>query len=298
MERMPQDFGAEPSEKKKLIALRDWRRWVTSPLHLAGTVAVVALLGFLIGYLITTVAFLPAQDVASGLVRVPDVVGSTADEAQAAIQSARLEYGEAAGLDHSLPSGTVVAQEPLAGQVASPGSAVEVTLSLGARQRPVPDVVGLNRGQAELVLARAGYSSDVIWVDADDDVGKVVGIRPAPGTPLEVPGSVRLIVSAGSLTPDVPDLSASSLDEARSTLERMGLRLGDVTERADSLVAPGTVLDQSPQPGSLVDRGAVVAVVVAIAPSPIQPVDSMALPVDTLDAQADTMIGNQTNDNR
>ena len=295
---MPQDFGAEPSEKKRLLKLRDWRQWITSPPHLAGTVAVVALLGFLVGYTITTVAFLPSQDVASGLLRVPDVVGLNADEAQSAIQLTRLEYGEAPGLNHSRPSGTVVAQEPLPGQMASPGSVVEVTLSLGARQRPVPDVVGLHRGQAEVVLARAGYSSDVIWVDADDDVGKVVGIRPAPGTPLEVPGSVRLIVSAGPRTTDVPDLSTNSLDEARSTLERMGLRLGGVTEGADSLAAPGTVLDQSPQPGSLVDRGAVVSVVVAAAPSPVQPADSTALPVDTLDAQADTMIGNETDDNR
>ena len=263
---------------------RHWRVWITSPRRLTGTAVAVAAFGFVIGYLITALAVYPSQNVASGLVRVPDVVGMTAQDALGAIVEADLEYEEAAGLNHGEPPGTVVAQEPLPEQMATPSSTVKVTLSMGARERPVPDVVGLNRDQAEIVLARAGYYTDIIWVDADNDVEQVVGMRPEAGTPLEVSGSVRLMVSAGSRTPDVPDLSASALDEAREALERLGLRLGDVMERPDSLVAPGTVLDQSPQPGSVVDRGAAVSVVVAIAPPP----DTIGILIDTLDVQADT----------
>lgn len=288
---MPQDFGGTPSESKKLNALKDWRTWITSPRHLVGTVAAIALLGFALGYLIVAVAFLPSHDVASGLVRVPDLEGMTAEDAQATVEHARLEYREATGLSHGKPPGTVLAQEPLPGQLASPGSPVEVTISVGSRQRPVPDVVGLHRSQAEIVLGRAGFSTDFIWVDADNDVGQVVGTRPEPGTLLEVSANVRLIVSAGARTPDVPDLAGSSLDEAQAALERLGLRLGDVVERPDSLAAPGTVLGQSPEPGSLVDRGAIVSVIVAVALPPVEPQDTTGFPVDTTDATVDTISG-------
>ncbi len=275
---MPQDFGEMPNELGKKKMPRDWRAWVTSPGRLAGTAAGIGVLGFLLGYLITTLAVYPSQNVASGLVRVPNVVGMTAEDAQTAVGESDLEYEEAAGLNHSEPPGTVVAQEPLPEQMAPPNSTVRVTLSMGARERPVPDVVGLNRDQAEIVLTRAGYVTDIVWVDAENDVEQVVGMRPAAGTAIKVSGSVQLLVSAGPRTPDVPDLSTSSLDEAREALDRLGLRLGEVTERPDSLAAPGTVLSQSPQPGSVLDRGAAVSVVVAVVPPP----DTVGVVEDTV----------------
>ncbi|NIW37322.1 MAG: PASTA domain-containing protein [Gemmatimonadetes bacterium] len=250
------------------------------------------LIGFGLGYLITAVLLFPSQSVARGLVRVPDLVGLQAEEARERLERARLGYEEAPGLSHSRPAGTVVAQEPLAGQMARPGAAVDVFLSQGPRERPVPDIIGLAQSQAEIVLSHAGFSSQVIWVDAEADVGQVVGMQPAPGTPAAPSSEVRLIVSAGPRTVNVPDLSGRSLEEARTALERLGLRLGEVTELPDSLAAPGTVRGQSPRPGSVLDRGSAVGVAIAVTPPPedldTAAVDSLRPPPDTAPTPPDS----------
>lgn len=289
---MPHAFDAEsPEMSQPLEARASWRLWTTEPRRLALTSLGVAALGFLIGYLITVVAVFPPQSAGAGLKRVPDLVGRSADEAHSRVERAGLAYAEA-GLYHPDVPGTVVAQEPLGGQMAEPASPVRVTVSLGPKMRPVPDVVGLSHLQAEVALERAGYESELIWVDADADVGEVVGTQPAPGTPLGLPGRVSVLVSAGPRRVRVPDLVTRSLTEAQATLERLGLRLGEVSEDSASLAAPGTVLRQSPQAAVEVARATKVSVSVAIAPpKPLPPglrPDTTAVTPDTLRAPQDT----------
>ncbi len=229
----------------------------------AGLAIGLPIVGLAAGYLISLIVIFPPQDAGAGLTRVPDVVGQTSDAAREALERAGLVYEESAGFHHPAPESTVVAQEPLAGQLARPGSSVGVALSRGPRLASVPNVVGLRSEQAEVVLQRAGYASELVWVDAAADVGQVVDVEPAPGTPLAAPAEVRLMVSAGPATVRVPSLVTRSLAEAEATLERLGLRLGRVRSDSTSLAAPGTVLAQSPPEGARVARGARVAVTVA-----------------------------------
>jgi beta-lactam-binding protein with PASTA domain len=286
---MPHDSDVDWAESAPSEPGRaGWRLWVTSPRHLIVTTAGAAVLGLLFGYLITVLFVFPPHNMAADLTRVPDVVGRTVDEARRRAEREDLAFEEALGIHHARPVGTVVAQEPLAGQMAAPGSPVRVTVSLGRPERPVPDVVGLSREQAEMILLQAGFEVDVTRVDASADVGQVVGTRPAPGTPVELPGSVRLLVSAGASTVQVPDLAMQSLTEAEATLRRLGLRLGEVAEDSAGLAAPGTVLGQSPAAGNEAARGARVSVTVAIAPMPA--VDSTLPPADTASTRADTTI--------
>jgi serine/threonine-protein kinase len=298
MEHMPHDSDVDWAESDASEPGRaGWRLWVTSPRHLVVTTAGAAALGLFVGYLVTVLFVFPPHNVAADLTRVPDVVGRTVDEARRRTEREDLAFEEALGIHHARPVGTVVAQEPLAGQMAAPGSPLRVTVSLGPPERPVPDVVGLSREQAEMILLQAGFEVDVTRVDASADVGQVVGTRPAPGTPVELPGRVRLLVSAGASTVQVPDLAMQSLTEAEATLRRLGLRLGEVAEDSASLAAPGTVLGQSPLAGDQAARGARVAVTVAIAPMPaadstLPPADTGGVEPDTASTRADTTIAN------
>ena len=61
----------------------------------------------------------------------------------------------------------------------------------------------------------------------------------------------------------VPDLTGMTLDEARTTLADVGLELGSLTPGAGAVgTAPGTVLGQTPTPGTEVDEGSVVDLVI------------------------------------
>ncbi|NIN71842.1 MAG: PASTA domain-containing protein [Gemmatimonadetes bacterium] len=258
---------------------------MTSPRHLIVTIAGVAMFGLLLGYLVAVLFVFPPHNVAADLRRVPDLVGRTVEEARRRTEREDLALEEALAIHHAQPLGTVVAQEPLAGQMARPGSVLRVTTSLGPPERPVPDVVGLSREQAEMILLQAGFEVEVTRLDASADVGQVVGVRPAPGTPVVLPGEVRLLVSAGASSVQIPDLAMQSVTEAEATLRRLGLRLGEVLEDSASLAAPGTVLGQSPVAGESAARGASVSVTVAVAPLPA--VDSTTLP-DTGGVEPDT----------
>lgn len=242
----------------------------------ARTIGVVGV-GFGIGYLVTLLVLLPAQGDATDLVQVPELVGRTAESARELLSRRGLEYAEATSLYHpEAPAGVVVAQNLLPGQVARPGAQVRVTLSLGPRQRQVPDVGGLSRRQAEIVLERAGFRADVTFVDADANVGEVISTDPTAGTEVRLPGSVRLLVSAGPPRVEIPDLVTRSLPEAQSTLERLGLRVGQISRDWASQAAAGTVIGQSPGPGSVVDRGTSVSLTVAVVP-PVEPGDTAGI---------------------
>ena len=67
---------------------------------------------------------------------------------------------------------------------------------------------------------------------------------------------VTLQVSRGPEQVAVPDLVGESEDDARSALEEVGLRAGEVTEEENADEEPGTVLEQDPAAGDEVDRGA------------------------------------------
>ncbi len=261
---MQRDSSGEPRAGRPEPA--GARNWLSSPLNVAGVAAAISVAGILIGYVLVVLFVFPSQYTGPDLKRVPDLVGQTREDGRELAERAGLAFEEFGGLEHRQPAGTVLAQEPLAGQMAEPGSAIRVTVSLGAGQHPLPAVVGMHHEQAEIALAQAGFEIEVTWVDADADVGQVVGTRPAPGTNLALADSVRILVSSGSRVVQVPDLLERTLVEARTTLERLGLEVGDIDEDSATAAAPGTVLSQSPAPGSRVARGTRVALRVAIRP--------------------------------
>ncbi len=276
MAHMPHDYGDDPPKTaaRPWHRLRGWYRSLTAAGRVLVSIMAVAVSGLIIGYGVAAVVVFPSENSGTILTRVPELVGQSSAEARRRIERAGLVFNETAALIHPAAAGTVLAQEPLAGQVASPGSPVEVTVSLGPKRKSVPNVVGLGHEQAQSVLARAGYRSELVWVDADEAVGAVVDTRPAAGAPLEQEAPVRITVSAGMPRVAVPDLVSLSLSQAQRDLERLGLRLGVVGRDSASLAAPGTVLGQSPAAGVVVERATRIKVTVATEPA--------------LDAAADT----------
>jgi beta-lactam-binding protein with PASTA domain len=99
--------------------------------------------------------------VAPATVIVPDLSGSSQNEATASIQNLKLRIGQFGERESSEPRGTVVAQNPQAGTVVEAGSLVSVWLAVPIAPPPVtlatvPRVVELSQDRAVSLLSEAG----------------------------------------------------------------------------------------------------------------------------------------------
>ncbi len=133
-------------------------------------------------------------------VRVPDVVGETESDAQAAIAAAHLQVGNSAKQENSdsVPNNSVISQDPPAGSLKPPGTQVDLVISLGPK--PVDtNTDTLNTPNEEtsvprklIVEVNVPSDSDVVQdvkIVVSDDRGDVTAYDQTsnPGDNLKIP---------------------------------------------------------------------------------------------------------------
>ncbi|MEM7305335.1 MAG: PASTA domain-containing protein [Planctomycetota bacterium] len=112
-------------------------------------------------------------------------------------------------------------------------------------ERPLPKLTGLPLGEAESVAGGAGFVTVTLErVLAPGKPGTILRQTPAAGVSVLEGSRVALLVAA---EPFLPDVTGSSLPDARARLGQLGLRV-DV-RLADNGELPGMVLAQKPEPG-------------------------------------------------
>ncbi len=132
----------------------------------------------------------------------------------------------------------------------------------GATSTPVPDVVGLQVGQASSILRQAGYAVATRTVAGDQPKGTVVDQSPAAGTDTPQGAAVTLGVSSGQGTGSalVPGVVGLPVGQARATLAGAGFRI--VAVPVPGRGQRGRVLSQAPGGGSQAPPGATVLLLV------------------------------------
>jgi beta-lactam-binding protein with PASTA domain len=120
----------------------------------------------------------------------------------------------------------------------------------------VPDLTGETVGQARAELAKKDLSVAQSGSELSDrwERGLIVRQDPAAGSRIRVTKVVGVVTSSGSEKVTVPDLAGKSLDEALTMLQAAGLLKGKLTQVHTPRLAAGRVLDQKPEPGSVVER--------------------------------------------
>lgn len=128
----------------------------------------------------------------------------------------------------------------------------------------VPDVRGMTYEEAEEALEEKGLKiekGNEVFSDEYEE-GEIVSQSPKPDSDVKKGKTVRVNISKGSGTEEVPNLIGLTENEARERLEALGFQLGRVTEEESSQV-PGTVIRQSPVSGTELDSGSSVDIVIA-----------------------------------
>ena len=124
------------------------------------------------------------------LLDVPDVVGATQADAEAALEAAGFTAGVTEVFSESVARGTVVAQDPADGQ-APRGSAVALQVSKGPELITVPDVTGQRRAQAEAALTALGLKTRVFAIPGP---GTVRSTDPGAGTQVRKGATITVYV--------------------------------------------------------------------------------------------------------
>ena len=198
----------------------------------------------------------------SNTVAVPNVVGDKLAKAEQTLDDAGFKV-DVETQTSDVKKNTVLTQDPLADTEADEGSTVTLVVSAGPEQVEVPDVVGLAQQVAIEQVQEAGFRVDTEPIDDDAAAGTVVRTDPAGGTLQDAGSTVVLFVSTGEV--QVPNVVGDSVATATATLEAAGFTVTPVTQETDSK-PPGTVIDQSPEGGSLARLGTTVVITVAAAP--------------------------------
>jgi eukaryotic-like serine/threonine-protein kinase len=128
-------------------------------------------------------------------IAVPDLIDSQQEVAEARIRRLGL-IPNVDTRDADEPAGTVIEQDPLAGEQLLRDDEVTIVVSTGAGSVIVPDVVGQSEDSARASLASRGLAVDVVEQDTDDesDDGRVLQQAPTAGTQARSGDQVTIVV--------------------------------------------------------------------------------------------------------
>jgi tRNA A-37 threonylcarbamoyl transferase component Bud32 len=144
-------------------------------------------------------------------------------------------------------------QRPIPANVPTP------TATLAVGQVRVPDVIGMEEQDARQVLESTGLQMQVLGHAHHPTSPPVAIIEQSAraGEPVAEEATIGVVISQGPELVEVPPLIGKTLDEARTQVQPAGL-IAQIQE-AWSEQTPGTVIDQNPPPGSLVQSRSLIS---------------------------------------
>ncbi len=207
-------------------------------------------LGVLIGVVIVAIlaggGYLLANGLAGSkaspsgqLVKVPNVVGKTQADAEAALTSAGFKPTVTTKVS-SAKAGTVLEQNPLPGVVLQQGSAVTIVVAQAPKQVSVPAVTTLILADALTALTQAGLKLGTQTPAASDTIpaGTIISQDPPANTMVNKGTAVNVVVSTGPTTVTVPNLVCLPYGNAKAQLQKPNFVVDDGGAAAESSPKP------------------------------------------------------------
>lgn len=183
----------------------------------------------------------------NGKVDVPNMVGSTVDEAKDLATNAGviLKVGSKEPCEDQ-PRGKICSQTPKDGQMRE-NETVTVVVSSGAPKVEVPDVTEKSEENARKNLEDKGFTVRVVASESSDaQPGTVLDQDPKGGTKAEPESEVKITV-ARQATQNVPPVIGQQFDAAKAQLNQVGFENVSRND-VDSPEPAGQVIDQTPKP--------------------------------------------------
>ncbi len=195
---------------------------------------------------------------------VPRLAGLTVSAARAELRGRGFAVRTGTAEYSPVPAGGVLRTVPRSGASVRRGTTVTLVSSLGPAFAQVPPVTGIAAASAEAALRQAGLS----WVLAAPatsttiGAGTVISTSPVALVRWRRSRPVSVTVSAG---PPLPGFAGTAVAAAEATAQAGGYHINPVQDAAGTAAA-GTIVRQSPAPGSPISPNEVVTVYVSPGP--------------------------------
>ncbi|KJC63179.1 Stk1 family PASTA domain-containing Ser/Thr kinase [Agreia bicolorata] len=208
---------------------------------------------------------------------IPEVAGQAPDAAQAALEELGVVVTRADQSSVTVPAGTVIGTDPSSGTHVARDSAVNLLVSTGPAQLPLPQLIGADKASAQQAIENAKFTlgSESQVFSSDAAAGIVLDAYNAEGASLASNGStegvlyseaqpVSLLVSAGP----VPDVSDKTVDDATATLQSVGLSAAAGEQVYSDSIKEGRVI-QAIAPADTVHPGDTMSLQISRGPEPV-----------------------------
>ncbi|WP_030385605.1 Stk1 family PASTA domain-containing Ser/Thr kinase [Streptomyces sp. NRRL S-241] len=200
--------------------------------------------------------------------KVPNLLGKTEEQARSQLSAAGLGVkGVDRKFSDAFDRGTVMNTDPPGGRRIRGNGAVTITISRGPEVVAVPNLKGRPLEEAKAELTRSGLAPGIVTQAFSQDIaqGSVISTNPTGGEKRAPDTAVSLVVSKGRPVP-VPSVTGIPLDQAKASLEALGLKVATAPEEVNAPSAAGTVANQSVGAGTQAAAGDTVTLTVSKGP--------------------------------
>ena len=244
--------GASEKEDKQ----KKRKKW---PIVLISTFVVLVLLGLF------TFTMLPGL-LAAKEIKIPDLTDMNVDDAISKLKLKGLQVGEKIELsDEDVKKGNVIKTNPEAGSTVKENATVILYVSTGKETTELSDYVGRQYDDVVNLLENKNFKDiEKQEVYDDSEPGTIISQNPIGGEKVVPEETVlEFEVSKGSQRIPLKDLSQYSLKSAQDYVDSVGLTLDASKEQYDENISAGNIISQSPAPGTEMQKGEKVSVVIS-----------------------------------
>lgn len=137
-----------------------------------------------------------------------------------------------------------------------------------AKEVTVPDLVGIEKDEAEEELEKIGLKLRVVdeTYSNEYEEGVIVSQKVEPGTKVKEGYTIEVVVSKGKQLVKVPNLINRNIEEVESILKEAGLKEGTVDYQYSDTIPANVIIDQDPDPFAEVEFGSRVNLIVSRGP--------------------------------
>jgi eukaryotic-like serine/threonine-protein kinase len=193
---------------------------------------------------------------------LPSTSGLGEEEATESLEAAGFEVDVERVNSESVEEGLVIYSEPRGGESATRGSTVTIFVSRGPKQAKVPVLVGAQRRLAVQQIRGRGLVPGVSEEESSEPAGQVISQSPSAGSEVPLGSTVSIVVARGEAKAKVPNVIGKLRSDAVQAMRDAGLAPSVEEEETEVPSQVGRAVDQFPPPGTELEPGAAVTIVV------------------------------------